>query len=273
MLYLATITLAISFVAQFMINVEADSLSALKSLARKAFQKRNKRRDCPHYDPLTCPDFVNAMQHRHKHVTPGKFPNNIMLFATNVCAAGSTSGNIECGMGYSESVTLTGDLFCDGDDTPIFIAMDGVDTILDCNGYKIFGCNVERHGDAVILSNGASAINCPIGNVNRGISIIGAGCSTVMNVDIAFTNGDSISVRNEGTTVLDSIVIDSSNEDGIEVRGGGTGVVIMSDITISGVEEDGISLVACGIPVELYGNIFIEKAGHDGFSFEAITPS
>ena len=173
-------------------------------------------------------------------------------------------------MGYSESVTLTGDLFCDGDDTPIFIAMDGVDTILDCNGYKIFGSNVERRGDAVILSNGASAINCPIGNVNRGISIIGAGCSTVMNVDIAFTNGDSISVRNEGTTVLDSIVIDSSNEDGIEVRGGGTGVVIMSDITINGVEEDGISLVARGIPVELYGDIFIEKAGHDGFSFEAI---
>ena len=115
------------------------------------------------------------MQHRHKHVTPGEFPNNIMLFGKNVCAAGSTSGNIQCGMGSTESVTLTGDLFCDGATTSPFIIMQGPDAILDCNGYKIFGSNVERRGIAVRLTNGASAINCPIGHVGSGISITGDG--------------------------------------------------------------------------------------------------
>ena len=110
------------------------SLSALKSLAKKRFQKRNKRPECPHYD--ACANFVDAMQHRHKHVTPGEFPNNTVLFGKNVCAAGSTSGNIQCGMDSTESVTLTGDLFCDGATTSPFIIMQGPDAILDCNGYK-----------------------------------------------------------------------------------------------------------------------------------------
>ena len=264
MLYLATITLAISFVAQFMINVEAHSLS---SLAKKKFQKRNKRPECPHYN--ACGNFVDAMQHRHKHVTRGKFPNNIMLFGKNVCTAGSTSGNIQCGMDSTESVTLTGDLFCDADATRIFIAMDGPDAILDCNGYKIFGTNVERRGIAVFLTDGASAINCHIGNVLAGISIAGGGCSTVMNVDIAFTENNSIQISNTGTTVLDSIVINSSNKDGIEVnRGLGTGLVIMSDITISGVNADGICLNPNAAPVKLYGDIFIERAGSDGIAFD-----
>ena len=284
MLYLATITLAISFVAQFMINVEAHNLSAHQDrhkdkrlyrnksnkiknrLAKKRFQKRNKRPQCPHYDP--CPNFVNAMQRRHKSVTPGRFPNNIMRYRKNVCAAG-TSGNIQCGIAFSESVTLTGDLFCDGDDTDTFITMQGDDTILDCNGYKIFGSNVEREGLAVLLTGGASAINCPIGNVNEGISIQGNGCSTVMNVALAFTNDDSIVITNSGTTVLDSIVIESSNQDGIDVEDGG-GLVIMSDITVSGVSEDGICLFFGGATVKLYGDIFIEKAGADGFAFDGV---
>ena len=283
MLYLATITLAISFVAQFMINVEAHSLSAhqdrhknkrlyrnksnkLKNrLAKKRFQKRNKRPECRHYDP--CANFVNAMQRRHKSVTPGRFPNNIMRYRKNGCAAG-TSGSIQCGMTFSESVTLTGDLFCDGTSAnSIFITMQGEDTILDCNGYKIFGSTVGRRGIAVRLTDGASAINCPIGNVAEGISIDGDACSTVMNVAIAFTNDDSIVVANSGTTVLDSIVIESSNQDGIDVTGGG-GLVIMSDITVSGVDEDGICLSTGGATVGLYGDIFIEKAGADGFSFD-----
>ena len=282
MLYLATITLAISFVAQFMINVEAHSLSAHQDrhkdkrlyrnksnkiknrLAKKRFQNGNKRHECPHYD--ACANFVGAMQHRHKHVTPDRFPNNIMRYRENVCAAG-TSGTIECGMIFSESVTLTGDLFCDGSVTPTFITMHGTDTILDCNGYKIFGSTVRRHGLAVLLTGGASAINCPIGNVFQGILIGGNGCSTVMNVAIAFTQGKSITVANPVTTVLDSIVIESSNADGIDAST--NGLVIMSDITVSGVDIDGIRLSAGGAaPVELYGDIFIEKAGADGFAFD-----
>ena len=96
-----------------------------------------------------------------------------MLFGKNVCAAGSTSGNIQCGMGSTESVTLTGDLFCDGATTSPFIIMQGPDAILDGKGYNIFGSNVERRGIAVRLTNGASAINCPIGNVGSGISMTG----------------------------------------------------------------------------------------------------
>ena len=254
MLYLATTTLAISFVAQFMINVEAHRFSALKSLTEKRFQKRNKRPECRHYD--ACANFVDAMQHRHKHVTPGNFPNNIMLFGKNVCAAGSTSGNIQCGMESTESVTLTGDLFCDGDKTLTFITMRGPDAILDCNGYKIFGSNVKRRGTAVILMRGASAINCPIRNVGTAIRTMGPGCNTVMNVDIAFTGNDSIRVAGFGKNVLDSIVINSSNENGIRVTTGEqNGLVIMSDITISGVNEDGISLVSGAAPAELYGDI------------------
>ena len=90
-------------------------------------------------------------------------------------------------MAYTESVTLTGDLFCDGGTTSTFITMDGPDAILDCNGYKIVGSNsnVQRLGHAVFLTNGASEINCPISNVGQAISIEGDGCSTVMNVDIA----------------------------------------------------------------------------------------
>ena len=291
MLCLATITLAISFVAQFMINVEAHSLSAHQDrhkdkrlyrnksnkiknrLAKKRFQKRNKRPECPHYDP--CASFVNAMQSRHKHVTPGRFPNNIMRYRKNVCAAG-TSGNIQCGgMPYTESVTLTGDLFCDGAVTPTFITMQGDDAILDCNGYKIFGSNVERLGLAVQLIDGASAINCPIGNVNQGIRVVGDGCSTVMNVAIAFTQEDSIAVTNLGTTVLDSIVIESSNKDGIEVEEGDGALVIMSDITVSGTGEDGICLIGGPATVQLYGEIFIEKSpqgfviDEDGFTVTA----
>ena len=281
MLYLATITLAISFVAQFMINVEANRLSAHQDrhkdkrlyrnksnkiknrLAKKRFQNRNKRPVCPHYAP--CANFVNAMQHRHKHVTPGT-PNNIMRYRENVCAAG-TSGTIACGMTFSESVTLTGDLFCDGVDTPTFITMQGDDTILDGYGYKIFGSNVNRVGLAVLLTGGASAINCPIRNVLEGIVISGSGCSTVMNVAIAFTQADSIIVANSEKTVLDSIVIESSNEDGIDVSSGGTGLV-MSDITVSGVDMDGISLSAGATPVQLYGDIFIEKASVVGFAID-----
>ena len=267
MMYLATITLAISFVAQFMINVEADRLSALKSIVKKQFHKRNKRPECPPYN--ACTIFVDAMQHRHKHVTLGKFPNNIMLFGKNVCPAGSTSANIQCGMTYTESVTLTEDLFCDGSfsATNTFITMDGADAILDCNGYKIFGSTVTPLGTAVLLTGGASAINCPIGNVDRGIDIRGVGCSTVMNVDIAFTDDDAIRVRNSGTTVLDSIVIDSSNQNGIEVAA--NGLVIMSDITISGVGQDGICLLSSAPRVQLYGDIFIEKAGKDGIAFDS----
>ena len=85
---------------------------------------RHKRPECPHYD--ACANFVDAMQHRHKHVTPGEFPNYIILFGKNVCAGGSTSGNIQCGMGSTESVssvTLTGDLFCDGATTSPFIVL------------------------------------------------------------------------------------------------------------------------------------------------------
>ena len=282
MLYLATITLAISFVAQFMSNVEAHSLSAHQDrhkdkrlyrnksnkiknrLAKKRFQNRNKRSECHNYDP--CPNFVNAMQHRHKHVTPGRFPNNIMRYRKNVCAAG-TSGNIQCETTFTESVTLTGDLFCDGAVNSPFITMQGDDTILDCNGYKIFGSNVNRLGLAVLLTGGASAINCPIGNVDRGIFVAGTGCSTVMNVAIAFTNEDSIAVTNPVKTVLDSIVIESSNTDGIEVEGG-SGLVIMSDITVSGVGSDGICLLSGGGTVELYGDIFIEKAATSGFVFD-----
>ena len=86
-------------------------------------------------------------------------------------------------MDSTESVTLTGDLFCDGATTSPFIIMQGPDAILDCNGYKIFGSNVdkifgsnvERRGIAVRLTNGASVINCPIGNVGSGISITGDG--------------------------------------------------------------------------------------------------
>ena len=37
---------------------------------------------------------------------------------------------------------------------------------------KSLSPNVERRGIAVRLTNGASAINCPIGNVGSGISII-----------------------------------------------------------------------------------------------------
>ena len=267
-MYLATITLAISFVAQFMINVKADSLDALKSILKKKFQKRNKRPECPLYTP--CQNFVDAMQHHHKHVTLGKFPNNIMLFGKNVCAAGSTSANIQCGMTYTESVTLTGDLLCNGFATPTFITMDGADAILDCNGYKIFGSTDTPRGVAVSLTGGASVINCPIGNVERGIEISGDGsaCSTVMNVDVAFISDDAIAVRNSGTTVLDSIVIDSSDNDGIEVGGSPTGLVIMSDITISGVGRDGICLLTNVPRVELYGDIFIEKAGSDGIAFD-----
>ena len=206
------------------------------------------------------------MQHRHKHVTPGRFPNNVMRYRKNVCAAG-TSGNIQCGMAYDESVTLTGDLFCDGDGTDTFITMQGDDTILDCNGYKIFGSNVNRLGLAVLLTGGASAINCPIGNVNQGIRVAGDGCSTVMNVALAFTNDDSITVANSGKTVLDSIVIESTNNDGIDVEGG-AGSVIMSDITVSGVGSDGIHLFSGGATVGLYGDIFIEKAAFDGFAFD-----
>ena len=281
MLYLATITLAISFVAQFMINVDAHSLSAHQDrhkdkrlyrnksnkiknrLVKKRLQKRNKRPECPHYTP--CANFVNAMQHRHKHVTPGT-PNNIMRYRENVCAAG-TSGTIQCGMGFSESVTLTGDLFCDGSVTPTFIVMEGADTILDCNGYKIFGSEVDRVGLAVVLRDGASAINCPIGNVDRGIVISGDECSTVMNVALAFTRADSILVENSGITVLDSIVIESSNADGIDVSSGGTGLV-MSDITVSGVDEAGIRLSDGVTPVALYGDIFIEKASVNGFAID-----
>ena len=92
-----------------------------------------------------------------------------------------------------------------------------------------------------------------------------------MNVDIAFTGNDSIVVLNSRKTVLDSIVIDSSNGDGIEVtRGGGTGLVIMSDITISGVNGDGICLLSNAAPVELYGDIFIERALSDGIIFDGI---
>ena len=268
MLYLATITLAISFLAQFMINVEAHSFSALR--AKKKFLMRNKRLDCPDYD--ACPRFVHAMQNRDKHVTRGKFPNYFTLFRKNFCAAGSTSEDIQCGgMAYTESVTLKGDLFCDGRTTSNFITMDGPDAILDCNGYKIDGSRstVPRLGRAVRLINGASAINCPISNVAQAISIEGDGCSTVMNVDIAFTRTDSIRVTNSGTTVLDSIVIKSSLEDGIDVEGGdGTGLVIMSDITISGVAQDGLCLLSGGATVGLYGDIFIEGARNDGISFD-----
>ena len=268
MLYLATITLAISFVAQFMINVEAHSFSA--RLAKKKFQKKNKRLDCPDYN--ACPHFVHAIQHRNKHVTVtrGKFPNYITLFRKNVCAAGSTSEDIQCGgMAYTESVTLTGDLVCDGSTTSNFITMDGPDAILDCNGYKIIGSTVPQLGRAVLLTNGASAINCPISNVGQAISIEGDGCSTVMNVDIAFTRLDSIRVTNSGTTVLDSIVIRSSSGDGIDVEGGdGTGLVIMSDITISGVAQDGLCFFAGAATVGLYGDISIERAEDDGISFD-----
>ena len=134
-----------------------DCSSSETFFSRGSSEQTNCRPECPHYD--ACANFVDAMQHRHKHVTPGEFPNNIMLFGKNVCAAGSTSGNIQCGMDSTESVTLTGDLFCDGATTSPFIIMQGPDAILDCNGYKIFGSNVERRGIAVRLTNGASAIN------------------------------------------------------------------------------------------------------------------
>ena len=174
-----------------------------------------------------------------------------------------------CGVGFTESVTLSGVLFCDGDVTPILITMQGADAILDCNGYKIFGSNVDRVGLAVQLTDGASAINCPIGNVIRGISIDGNGCSMVMNVAIAFTLDDSIAVTNSATTVLDSIVIESSNEDRIDVEGGGgTGLVIMSDITVCGADNNGICLSAGAATVELYGDIFIEKTGQEGFAID-----
>ena len=59
--------------------------------------------------------------------------------------------------------------------TSTFITMQGADAILDCKGFKIFGSNVDPLSLAVRLTNGASAINCPIGNVNAGILTDGTG--------------------------------------------------------------------------------------------------
>ena len=174
-------------------------------------------------------------------------------------------------------MTFTEDLLCpgedfdeDGVDFP-FITMEGENAILDCNGYKIFSTD-QGEGIGVLLSHGASAINCHIGNVEHAIVIVGDGCSTVMNVATAFTDSDSIQVQGMGKTVLDSIVIESSDADGIEVETSGISSVIMSDITISGTGSNGICLnerAEGETTIDLYGDISIEKTGSTAIDIEA----
>ena len=72
--------------------------------------------------------------------------------------------NIQCGMDSTESVTLTRDLFCDVATTSPFIIMQGPDAILDCNGHKIFGSNVERrfgsptHGSGISITGDGQGV-------------------------------------------------------------------------------------------------------------------
>ena len=105
MLYLATITLAFSFVAQCF-SLPADRMTRKSnkrsrsqnksdkmnnSLAEKLFQRKNKRPECPQYE--ACPNFINGMQHRDKRETPSSLKDR-RKDTNKVCAEG-TSENVE----------------------------------------------------------------------------------------------------------------------------------------------------------------------------------
>lgn len=132
------------------------------------------------------------------------------------------NNNIQCfGSNFVDTtITLQTDLFCNT--TTIFeeeplITMQGPNALLDCNGFSIIGVSVspELKGIGVLLLDGASAINCDIRHLFRGVYTAGDGCTTIENVAVSFAGNDAIRINNTGNAILSDIFIENTGQDGI----------------------------------------------------------
>ena len=265
-------------------NVRRDEVKRdLDETVRKTRKVRtNMKPQCRTYS--ACPNFLTALD-QHGMIVKGTHSdrNNGRSKAAEEIPYNNKFCDrelVSCNSTFQDTaVTLTGDLYCKGDDFFVggidlpFITMDGPDAILDCAGHRIFSTTTDPvAGVGVQVRNGASVINCKIGNVQNAVAIEGDGCSTVMNVQVSFTNDDAIQVKSTGTAVLSKLLIESVNSNGIVILDPeittGELLVIMSDITVSGTYNNGIELSRSapnGTKVELYGEITVEKSDDNSF--------
>ena len=161
-----------------------------------------------------------------------------------------SAANVSCGYNVNESIVLSEDLDCDGDEYGLVVDSDNV--IIDCNGFEIYG----GEGEVGIYSLGFSNVtirNCSVTSWRIGVHFYNSIDNTIRDSHL-YENGWGVRMHNTvNVRVLDSRIEGNENS-GVYADIGGDNM-IKDNVIRNNSRSEGAYY---GVRVENEGDLVLE---------------